>query len=97
MRWIRRIVTCSLLYGCNFTGNRNSKKSLEVKFESLSRCYDVMVANSLYLGSGNMNGWLLGWVKESQPGLNFFILPAEYEITLFGTSGNVVSSQFTMC
>ena len=27
-----------------------------------------MVANSLYLGSGNMNGW----VKESQPGLNFF-------------------------
>lgn len=30
-----------------------------------------MVANSLYLGSGNMNGWLLGWVKESQPGLNF--------------------------
>lgn len=35
--------------------------------DQLSRRFDVVVANPPYLGSGNMNAWLSGWVKDGYP------------------------------
>lgn len=35
--------------------------------DQLSRRFDVVVANPPYMGSGNMNAWLSGWVKDSYP------------------------------
>lgn len=59
----------------------------------------MLVTNSPYMGSSNINDWLSGWVEESRLGLSFFrtgaaagiVLPTEYEATLFGTSDNVAS------
>lgn len=42
-------------------------KRLQAELEPLSRHYDVVVANPLYMGSSNMNSWLSGWVKERFP------------------------------
>ena len=36
-------------------------------FEPLVAKYDVVIANPPYMGSGNMNGWLSGWVKDHYP------------------------------
>jgi len=35
--------------------------------EPLAAKYDVVIANPPYMGSGNMNGWLSGWVKDCYP------------------------------
>lgn len=35
--------------------------------EPLAAKYDVVIANPPYMGSGNMNGWLSGWVKQHYP------------------------------
>jgi len=37
---------------------------MRANVEALSRTYHVVVANPPYMGSGNMNNWLLGWVKQ---------------------------------
>lgn len=37
------------------------------ELEPLVAKYDVVIANPPYMGSGNMNQWLSGWVKEHYP------------------------------
>ena len=42
-------------------------KRLQTELDSLSRRYDVVVANPPYMGSSNMNGWVSKWVKSNYP------------------------------
>jgi type I restriction-modification system DNA methylase subunit len=46
------------------------KDKLEVSIkncEALNSCFDVVVANPPYMGSGNMNAWLSEWLKLNYP------------------------------
>jgi len=47
------------------SGAHEKLARLHAELEPLARRYDVVVANPPYMGSGNMNKWLGGWVKES--------------------------------
>ena len=40
---------------------------MQTELDSLSRRYDVVVANPPYMGSSNMNGWVSKWVKSNYP------------------------------
>ena len=42
-------------------------KTMRANVEALSRTYHVVVANPPYMGSGNMNPWLSGWIKDHYP------------------------------
>ena len=42
-------------------------RTMRANVGALSRTYHVVVANPPYMGSGNMNPWLSGWVRDRYP------------------------------